>query len=166
MRLFYLFIRDLFQVLPGRAREEWEQVNQLRPQLPTVILISGFAATKRSLSIIRKRLQRDGFNVLILAMDWQSLADGIRGLLPLALRLSTMILRIKKDRDLSRSPLYLVAHSAGGLVARYGRGVADATPRRAPAAGPDRRHHAAGDRRAGPNAVVRVGAPAERGSAP
>ena len=119
MRLFYLFIRDLFQVLPGRAREEWEQVNQLRPQLPTVILISGFAATKRSLSIIRKRLQRDGFNVLILAMDWQSLADGIRGLLPLALRLSTMILRIKKDRDLSRSPLYLVAHSAGGLVARY-----------------------------------------------
>jgi pimeloyl-ACP methyl ester carboxylesterase len=119
IRLFFSFIRDLFQVLPGKSREEWGRVNQLRPELPTVILISGFAATRRSLSIIRKRLQRDGFNVLVLAMDWQSLADGIRGLLPMALRLSTMILTIKKNKSLSRSPLYLVTHSAGGLVARY-----------------------------------------------
>ncbi len=37
----------------------------------------------------------------------------------MALRLSTMILSIKKDKNLSRSPIYLVAHSAGGLVARY-----------------------------------------------
>ncbi len=119
LRLFLVFIKDLFDVLPSRSREEWERVEQLRSELPTIILVSGFAATRRSLSVIRKRFQRDGYNVLVLAMDWHSLADGIRGLLPMALRLSSLILKLKKDTLLSRSPIYLVAHSAGGLVARY-----------------------------------------------
>lgn len=119
LRLFFIFIKDLFDVLPSRTKDEWEKVDELRADLPTVILVSGFAATRRSLSVIRKRFQRDGYNVLVLAMDWHSLADGIRGLIPMALRLSTLILNIKKDKTLAHSPIYLVAHSAGGLVARY-----------------------------------------------
>ncbi len=118
-RLFYVFIRDLFQVLPRSSKEEWGEVRQLKAELPTVILVSGFAATRRSLSVVRKRLQRDGFNVLILALDWESLALGFSGLLPMALKLSSLILSIKKDRVLSRSPLYLLAHSAGGPICRY-----------------------------------------------
>ncbi len=118
-RLFFVFLRDLFQVLPRRSKEEWGEVRQLKAELPTVILVSGFAATRRSLSVVRKRLQRDGFNVLILALDWESLALGFRGLLPMALKLSSLILAIKKDKLLSRSPLYLVSHSAGGLICRY-----------------------------------------------
>ncbi len=51
--------------------------------------------------------------------DWHTLLDGIRGLYPLAEKLSSIALRIRKDHALSGQKLYVVAHSAGGLIARY-----------------------------------------------
>lgn len=119
VRLVVTFLKDLFAVLPGRADEDWEDLDALSGDRPTVILISGFAATRRSVSVMRKRLRKDGFNVLVLSLDWHTLSDSVRGLYRMAERLSTLALRIRKDRDLSRTKIYLVAHSAGGLVARY-----------------------------------------------
>ena len=119
MRLFLAFLRDLFAVLPGRSRAEWTEMGAFSGKQPTVILVSGFAATSRSVSVMRKRLLRDGFNVIVLSLDWQELADGVRGLYRLAEKLSAVAIRIRKHRELQRSRIHLVAHSAGGLVARY-----------------------------------------------
>ena len=68
---------------------------------------------------MRKRLRKDGFNVLVLSLDWHTMSDGVRGLYQLSEKLSSLALRIRKDRQLSRTRIYIVAHSAGGLVARY-----------------------------------------------
>lgn len=87
--------------------------------MPVVVLISGFGATRRNLTIIRKRLMRDGFHVLVLSLDWQALSDGVRGFYRLSESLSTLVLKIRKAAKMRRSKIYIVAHSAGGLVARY-----------------------------------------------
>ena len=119
LRLYFAFVRDLFNVLPQSAPGDWEELANLSPDRPTVILVSGFAATWRSLAIMRKRLRKDGFNVLILSLNWENMSDGIRGLYSMAEQLSTLALKIRKHPKLSRSRIFLVAHSAGGLVARY-----------------------------------------------
>jgi len=49
----------------------------------------------------------------------QALSEGVRGLYLMAERLSSLVLRLRKDGGLGKTPIYLVAHSAGGLVARY-----------------------------------------------
>jgi pimeloyl-ACP methyl ester carboxylesterase len=118
-KILWKFVKDLFHVLPSHKSEEWEEISQLSPSRPTVILVSGFGATSRNLSIIRKRLLKDGFNVLILALDWNFLEDNVRGLYRMAERLSSLITQLKKRPGMSRNKIYLVAHSAGGLVARY-----------------------------------------------
>jgi triacylglycerol lipase len=112
-------LRDLIQVLPTRAVPEWSEVDAVPPNTPVVILVSGFGATRRSLSIIRRRLQRDGFHVIVLALDWNTLSDSVRGLYRLAERLSTVVLQLRKEASARNSRIILVAHSAGGLIARY-----------------------------------------------
>lgn len=113
------YLRDLFAMLPWRNRREWEEIHAVVPGKPTVILVSGFGVSSRSLSIVRRRLMRDNFNVLILAMDWQALSDSVRGLYRMAENLSTLVLSLKKKNGMKQMPIYLVAHSAGGLIARY-----------------------------------------------
>lgn len=119
LRPWLIFIKDLFDVLPSYARPEWEDLHQISADRPTVILISGFGANSRNLNVIRKRLQRDGFNVLVLALDWKSLSDGVQGLYRMAELLSSTVLRLRKQAGMRKSKIYLVAHSAGGLVARH-----------------------------------------------
>jgi pimeloyl-ACP methyl ester carboxylesterase len=118
-RATYVFLRDLFAVLPARVDDTWSDGSDLLPNRPTVVLVTGFAATQRSVSAIRKRMLRDGFNVVVLALDWSTLSDGVRGLYRLAERLSHVCVGLRKNPALGNAPVYLVAHSAGGLVARY-----------------------------------------------
>lgn len=113
------FLRDLIAILPSRTRREWIEVENLKPDRPTVILLSGFAATNRNLSIMRKRLMKDGYNVLVLPIDWQALSDGLRGLHRMSERLSLLVVKLRKGKVQSSSRIFLVAHSAGGLVARH-----------------------------------------------
>jgi len=112
-------IKDLFQVLPSRSKSEWQSLSKIDSAKPTVVLVSGFAATNRNLSVIRKRLVKDGYNVIILSMDWQTLSDGVRGLYRMAEILSSTVLQLRKGPCRGKAKIYLVAHSAGGLVARY-----------------------------------------------
>lgn len=118
-RATYVFLRDLFAVLPARVDDTWADARDFVPHRPTVVLVTGFAATQRSVSAMRKRMLRDGLNVVVLALDWRTLSDGVRGLYRLAERLSSVCVKLRKNPDLSNAPIYLVAHSAGGLVARY-----------------------------------------------
>lgn len=108
-----------FLPLPGRSPKEWNEIESLIPSKPVVVLVSGFGASQRTLTVIRKRLMRDGYNVLILPLDWASLSDGVRGLYVMAEKLSNVILNLRKKKEFRKQKVFLVAHSAGGLVARY-----------------------------------------------
>lgn len=112
-------IGELIRVLPTQSIPEWQKLSDLNPKQPTVVLVSGFAATRRNLSVIRKRLIKDGFNVVILPLDWHALSDGVKGLYRMSEKLSTLILELRKGPCRADAKIYLVAHSAGGLVARY-----------------------------------------------
>jgi triacylglycerol lipase len=116
---YLAFLNDLIDVLPTRTVPEWTEVQRLEPGRPTVILVSGFGATRRNLAVIRRRFVRDGFNVLVIAMDWSNLSDGLRGFYRMAEMLASTVIALRKRADLRGQPIYLVAHSAGGLVARY-----------------------------------------------
>lgn len=115
------FFRELihFLPLPGKTPKEWNDLSQVEPSKPTVILVSGFGASERTLSVIRKRLLKDGFNVFLVSMDWHNLSDGVRGLYRMAEKLSGLILALRKQRAHRNSKIFVVAHSAGGLVARH-----------------------------------------------
>jgi pimeloyl-ACP methyl ester carboxylesterase len=112
-------VQDLLNVLPKTTPPSWTNVKTIDPKKPTIILVSGFMASNRALSVIRKRLLKDGFNVIIMAMDWNELSDAVDGLYYIAEKLSKTILTLHKEMGMGKNRIYLVAHSAGGLVARY-----------------------------------------------
>ncbi|MBY0370437.1 alpha/beta hydrolase [bacterium] len=116
---YFAFLKDLIDILPSRTEKSWTEVENLLPNRPTVLLVSGFGATQRNLSVMRRRLKRDGFNVLVIALDWGSLSDGVRGYYRMAEQLAASVIALKKRPDLRNVPVFVVAHSAGGLVARY-----------------------------------------------
>lgn len=116
MRLRWL--KDFLNFLPSESTAKWAKIDRCDPKKPTIILVSGFAASHRTLSVIRRRFLKDGFNVIVLSMDWQKFSDSIRGLYRMAEELSTAVLQIKK-MGIRKTATYLVGHSAGGLVARY-----------------------------------------------
>lgn len=115
------FLRELFYCLPlpGRTPEEWTDIKRAAADRPTVILVSGFGASERALSVMRKRLLKDEYNVFVLALDWHSLSDGVKGLYVMVERLSSLILSLRKQTAFRKNKIYIVAHSAGGLVARH-----------------------------------------------
>ena len=98
---------------------EWCEPQLIDPHKPVVILISGFGGNARSLAVMRKRLLRDGFNVLIVSLSWDVIADSVAGLSWLAKKLSALVLELRKRKGMQRQKIFLVAHSAGGLVARH-----------------------------------------------
>jgi triacylglycerol lipase len=116
---YIAFFRDLLDVLPSRTVSEWTEVEALESGRPVVILVSGFGATHRNLSVMRRRFQRDGFDVLVLALDWTQLSDSVQGFYRMAESLASMIIKLRKRSKTKSVPIYLIAHSAGGLVARY-----------------------------------------------
>ncbi len=120
MSLFHIpFIKDLLQFLPSKAESKWGEVREHLFQQPFVILVSGFLANRRTLSIIRKRLLKDRFNVIVLSMDWDTLSDSLHGLNRMAEKLSSIVQKLRQAPQLQDTPIHLIAHSAGGLVARY-----------------------------------------------
>lgn len=119
LKAYLALWQDLLDVLPSRTVPEWTEVESLEPGKPIVILVSGFGASRRNLAVFRRRFQKDGFNVLVLALDWSKLSDGLRGFYQLSESLAAVAISVRKRRDGRSVPLYIVAHSAGGLIARY-----------------------------------------------
>lgn len=116
---YLAFVKDLIDVLPTRSLPEWTEVDKVEPGQPTVILVSGFGATQRNLSVMRRRFRKDGFNVLVIALDWTNLSESVHGFYHMAEMLASTIIQLRKKAGMRSMPIYLVAHSAGGLVARY-----------------------------------------------
>ncbi|MEZ4749945.1 MAG: hypothetical protein R3B54_04770 [Bdellovibrionota bacterium] len=104
--------------MPGSSPTQWEAPRSVKGDVPVIVIVAGFQAKERPLSVIRKRFLKDGFNVVVISMDWLSLSDGIIGLGHMARKLSGVLLNLRKTMGM-RSQVYLVGHSAGGLIARY-----------------------------------------------
>lgn len=114
MNPFRGLFRDLVSILPEKIAEPSQVLNISDPDRPAVVFVSGFGAPSRALRIMQRRLSRDGFNVLVFSMHWQDVSGGIP---EMARALAQEVLFLKKR--LHKTPIHLVAHSAGGIVARY-----------------------------------------------
>ncbi|MBI1861991.1 MAG: hypothetical protein HYR96_13835 [Deltaproteobacteria bacterium] len=79
-----------------------------------MVFVSGFGAPQRGLHIMKRRLLRDGYNVVLFSLHWQDFSGGIPDM---ARALGREILSLKKLAP--SAPIHLVAHSAGGIVARF-----------------------------------------------
>ncbi len=110
-----VFLRELVSLLPKKSPDDGCEIAHADDPKATVVVVCGFGASQRSVSAIRKRLLRDGYDVVVLAMTLSELSDGILGLSNMAERLSLVVKSLSKKT----LPTFLVAHSAGGLVARY-----------------------------------------------
>lgn len=110
-----VFLRELVSLLPKKSPDDWCEIAHAEDPKATVVVVCGFGASHRSVSAIRKRLLRDGYDVVVLAMTLSELSDGVLGLRHMAERLSLVVQSLAKKS----LPVFLVAHSAGGLVARY-----------------------------------------------
>ncbi len=115
------FIQEIVHILPlpGQVSETWVEISEIDPNKPTIILVSGFGATRRTLTIMRKRLIKDGFNVFAVGLEWTTISEAFLGFFPVAHKIYSLILRIRKLRGMQKSKIYLVAHSAGGLASRW-----------------------------------------------
>lgn len=115
----FQLLKDLIQFVPFGIPHEWTAINEINPGKPMVILISGFGAYPGSLRVMRKRLLRDGFNVVVQTLSYQIDNDSISGFSWLAQNLSTLVQTLRSKEELKNQKVFIVAHSAGGLVARH-----------------------------------------------
>lgn len=86
---------------------------------PTVVLVSGFTSPRRAASVLRRRLMRDGFNVRVFSLDVTGRGRGFHGLAHMSEKLLQILREVHRDMECDKSRVSIVAHSAGGLVARY-----------------------------------------------
>ncbi len=82
-----------------------------------VLLIYGFAQTRRVLGVIENRLRRDGFCVWSINQGGLFDTFNTGGLEDLAKLIAEKVERLVSRHDLPK--IDIVAHSMGGLVARY-----------------------------------------------
>ena len=111
-------LKDLFYFVPVGIPKKWTEIKEVDPQKPTVILVSGFGALPSSLRIIRKRLKKDGFNVVLQTLSFQEFFDSISGFAWVSQKLARLVDELRECVG-PEQKIFVVAHSAGGLVARH-----------------------------------------------
>jgi pimeloyl-ACP methyl ester carboxylesterase len=112
-------LSELLEILPASPKSDWVEIENIDPCKPTLVLVSGFGATSRNLEVVRRRFKREHFNVLLLSLDWNEISDSVLGLYRLAEKLSQVVVALRKKPQMKNNSIFIVAHSAGGLVARY-----------------------------------------------
>lgn len=112
-------LSELLEILPASPKSDWVEIESIDPHKPTLVLVSGFGATSRNLEVVRRRFKREGFNVLLLSLDWNEISDSVLGLYRLSEKLSNLVIALRKKPQMKDNSLFIVAHSAGGLVARH-----------------------------------------------
>ncbi len=106
---------EFLDFYPSDFEHEVLELEKHSSNKPIVVLVSGFGVGRRSLSIFRRRFSEAGYDVAFFSLTdphW------LRGLEYYADRLSQLIVELRKSRTREKSRIYVVAHSAGGLVAR------------------------------------------------
>jgi pimeloyl-ACP methyl ester carboxylesterase len=86
---------------------------------PAVVLVHGYGATSASTSAYERSLRRDGFRVTSLDLPDHGVGD-------VAVDGRYVMDRVRRFRaDVGSAPVTVVAHSRGGLVARYAAQLLD-----------------------------------------
>lgn len=113
------FIKEFLTFLPGPVNQTENCISELKPHRPLCILLTGLSSSERSLRILRRRLMRDGYNVWIQTFLFQDPKREMNGFEYAAKKLQKLIFHLKSNREISPSHVFILAHSAGGLVGRY-----------------------------------------------
>jgi triacylglycerol lipase len=82
-----------------------------------VLLLPGFMATRRGLTVLERRLRRDGYCVFTLNLGGLLGTFNTRSIEESALLVREKVERLYRKYDLG--PLAIVGHSKGGLIGRY-----------------------------------------------
>lgn len=111
-------LKDLLYFVPIGIPKNWTELKEVNPAKPSVIIVSGFGASPSSLRILRKRLSQDGFNVVLQTLSYQEIKDSISGFARLSEKLGRLVQELRETVGEGQK-IFVVAHSAGGLVARH-----------------------------------------------
>ena len=82
-----------------------------------VLLLPGFMATRRGLTVLERRLRRDGYCVFSLNLGGLLGSFNTRSIEESALLVREKVERLYRRYDLG--PLAIIGHSQGGLIGRY-----------------------------------------------
>lgn len=82
-----------------------------------VLLLPGFMATRRGLTVLERRLRRDGYGVFSLNLGGLLNTFNTRSIEESALLVREKVERLYARYDLG--PLAIIGHSKGGLIGRY-----------------------------------------------
>ncbi len=112
---------ELLDFLLRRTKKDRPSSLKIDINRQTIVLISGFTASRRTLSILEKRFSKDGFNVCVFVLDLKTYYGRSisRGLVGMAERLYELMSAINEKMKGERTKIFIIAHSVGGLVARY-----------------------------------------------
>ncbi|EKD41342.1 MAG: PGAP1 family protein, partial [uncultured bacterium] len=91
--------------------------NLLRSKNP-ILLIYGFGATRRTFSILEKRMHNDGYTVFSVNLGGILGTYNTDAVQSLAAKIDQKIERLYKKYDF-RGRLTIIAHSKGGLIGHY-----------------------------------------------
>lgn len=95
-----------------------EKKSTLHKSKNPVLLIYGFGATRRTFSILEKRLHNDGYTVFSINLGGIFGTFNTHGVQDLAAMIDEKIERLYKKYDF-RGRISIIAHSKGGLIGRY-----------------------------------------------
>jgi triacylglycerol esterase/lipase EstA (alpha/beta hydrolase family) len=116
-------VRSFYGEVAGYVRGALAQGNKIERRTDftkcerPVLLIYGFAQTRRVLNVLENRLRRDGYCVWSINQGGLFDTFNTGGIEDLAALVGEKIARLVKRHDLPK--IDIVAHSMGGLVARY-----------------------------------------------
>ena len=123
LRRNWKIVRDSFDEIQAYARGTLARGNRIEKRTDftkcerPVLLIYGFGQTRRVLNVLESRLRRDGYCVWSINQGGLFDTFNTGGVEDLAALVGEKIARLVKRHDLPK--IDIVAHSMGGLVARY-----------------------------------------------
>lgn len=110
--------RDLLRYVDLRAiGNDVHRVTDFARCARPVLLLPGFMATRRGLTVLERRLRRDGYYVFSLNLGGLLGTFNTRSIEESALLVREKVERLYRTYDLG--PLTIIGHSKGGLIGRY-----------------------------------------------
>ncbi len=117
-RRFRAESRDLLRYFdPRDIGHEVVHVTEFQHCARPVLLLPGFMATRRGLTVLERRLRRDGYGVFSLDLGGLFGTFNTRSIEETALLVREKVERLYRKYDLG--PLAIIGHSTGGLIGRY-----------------------------------------------
>jgi triacylglycerol esterase/lipase EstA (alpha/beta hydrolase family) len=110
--------RDLLRYVDLRAiGSDVPRVTDFNRCARPVLLLPGFMATRRGLTVLERRLRRDGYCVFSLNLGGLLGTFNTRSIEESALLVREKVERLYRTYELG--PLTIIGHSKGGLIGRY-----------------------------------------------